>query len=97
MKTEVIKEISQYVALDKDSLLEKGIESLLKERRKGVMLDRLGILSLYKVSSAEQLERKIREGEIEEHPAWEDLITLENLDTALEKINGYLANLSASA
>ena len=96
-QTEVIKEISQYVALDKDSLLEKGIESLLKERRKGVMLDRLGILSLYKVSSAEQLERKIREGEIEEHPAWEDLITLENLDTALEKINGYLANLSASA
>ena len=82
MKAEMIEEISQYVALDKDSLLEKGIESLLKERKKGVMLDRLGILSLYKVSSAEELERKIREGEIAEHPAWEDLITLENLDAA---------------
>jgi len=97
MKAEIIEEISQYVALDKDSLLEKGIESLLKERKKGVMLDRLGVLSRYKVSSAEELERKIQEGEIEEHPAWEDLITLENLDSALKKINGYLANLSASA
>ena len=97
MKAEIIEEISQYVALDKDSLLEKGIESLLKERKKGVMLDRLGVLSRYKVSSAEELERKIQEGEIEEHPAWEDLITLENLDSALKKINGYLANLSATA
>ena len=97
MNAEMIEEISQYVALDKDSLLEKGIESLLREKKRGIMLDRLGILSHYKVSSAEELERKIREGEIEEHPAWEDLITLENLDSVLKKINGYLANLSASA
>ncbi|MBT9149150.1 MAG: hypothetical protein DDT28_00571 [Dehalococcoidia bacterium] len=97
MKAGMIEEISGYIALDKDSLLEKGIELLLKERKRGVMLDRLGILSHYKVSSGEELERKIREGEIDDHPAWEDLITLENLDTAQEKINGYLANLSASA
>jgi len=97
MKAEMIEEIGQYIALDKDSLLEKGIESLLKERKKGVMLDRLGIVSRYKVSSADELERRIREGEIEEHPAWEDLISLENLDSALKKINGYLTNLSASA
>ena len=96
MRAEIIEEISQYIALDKNSLLDKGIESLLREKKRGVMLDRLEILSRYKVSSAEELERKIREGEIEEHPAWEDLIILENLDSALEKINGYLASLSAS-
>lgn len=82
--------------MDEDSLLDKGIESLLREKKRGVMLDRLEILSRYKVSSAEELERKIQEGKIEEHPAWEDLIILKNLNSALEKINGYLASLSAS-
>ena len=93
MKSDIIEEISRFVAVDKDSLLEKGIVSLLRERKREIMLDRLGMLSRYKVSSAEELEGKIREGEVEEHPAWEDLIILENFDSALGKIDGYLANL----
>lgn len=97
MRFELIEEISQDIALNKDSLVEKGVESLLKEKKRGIMLDRLRILSRYKVSSVKELEGGIREGKIEEHPAWEDLIVLENLDATLKKINGYLKNLSTSA
>ena len=46
MKAEILEEISQYIALDKDSLLDKGIESLLKEKKREIMLDRLEILSV---------------------------------------------------
>ena len=57
------------------------------------MLDRLQILSRYQVTSKEGLQQKIEAGEIEDHPAWEDLILVENLDADLKKINGYLEHL----
>jgi len=97
MKLQTLDEISRYLALDKDSLLEKGVETLLKEKKRRVKLDSLGIISRYEVSSAEELERKIQEGKLAEHPAWEDLIVLENLESTLEKIDEHLRNLSAAA
>ena len=54
------------------------------------MLERLKLLSRYRIVSKEEWEREIQKGEIEEHPAWEDLILLENLEAELERIDGYL-------
>ena len=39
MKAEIIEEISHCIALDKNSLLDKIIESLLKEKRGSCLTD----------------------------------------------------------
>lgn len=97
MKTEIIDKISQYVEMDRESLLEKGVEAFLKERRRDLMLERYQILSRYEISKTQELKHKIEAGEVDEHPAWEDLITLENLDDAIDNLNEYLKDLQKAA
>jgi len=43
--------------------------------------------------AGKKLERAIQEGSVEEHPAWEDVIVLENLDAEIARIDGYLKTL----
>jgi len=93
MRSSTIDEISRYINLDKETLITKGIQSLLKEKKRAIMLERLKLLYRYRIVSKEELEDKIEKGDIEEHPVWEDLILLENLEAELERIDGYLKNL----
>ncbi len=97
MKTEVIDEISRYMELDREALLKQGIEAFLRDRKRRLMLDRHQILSRNHVSDSADMEEKIQSGELEEHPAWEDLITLENLEETIQKLDGYLRDLQQSA
>jgi len=48
----------------------------LNEKKKKYIEERLEILRRYNVNSAKELEEKIRRGEVEEYPSWEDLIIL---------------------
>lgn len=97
MKSGVIEEIERYVKMERESLLERGVEALIKERKRELMLDRHQILFRYHVDVSAELEDKIKSGDVAEHPAWEDLITLENLEDAISKFNGYLRNLQQTA
>ncbi|MBI3327383.1 MAG: hypothetical protein HYZ81_11875 [Nitrospinae bacterium] len=86
-------EISQYVKVDRETLRTQGIVSLLKDKKHAVLLERLQILARHGVTSRETLERAIQEGEVREHPTWEDVIVLENLDAELARIDGYLTRV----
>lgn len=97
MKSKVIDKISQYVEMDRESLMERGVEAFLKERKRNLMLERYQLLSKYHIATAAELEEKIYSGEIEEHPTWEDLITLENIEDAIHKLDGYLRDLQKTA
>ncbi len=61
------------------------------------MVGRYELLSRYNVSSSDELETKIEAGDIEEHPAWEDLITLENLDESIGRLDEYQKQLRQTA
>jgi uncharacterized protein YegJ (DUF2314 family) len=93
MNTELINQISRDLNLDQETLLDQGVRSFLKDRKKMMLLERLELLSRNKATSKDELQRKIEDGEIAEHPAWEDLIVVENLDAELKRIDGYLASL----
>lgn len=93
MKTKLIDQISRDLDLDRGVLISQGIRAFLKEKKMTLLLERLELLSRNKVTSAEELQQKIEAGEGEDHPAWEDLIVMENLDAELKKLDGYLENL----
>jgi hypothetical protein len=93
VKSDLIDQISRDTNLDRDALISRGIQSFLKEKRMTLMLERLELLSRYGVTSTEQLQHQIESGEIADHPAWEDLILVENLEAELKRLNEYLAGL----
>ena len=57
------------------------------------MTDRLEIMSRYQISSRGEFETKVQDGTIPEHPGWEDLITLENLENAINKLKMELSHV----
>ncbi|MBS3788928.1 hypothetical protein KGY79_12140 [Candidatus Bipolaricaulota bacterium] len=83
MLEDKLNEISQYVEMDRDLLLEKGVEAFLRERKRELMIERYELLSRHEVSNLEELRKKIETGDVKEHPSWEDLITLENPNETL--------------
>lgn len=93
INTDLIDQISRESNLDRDTLISKGVQSFLKEKKTALMLERLEILSRYRARSKEELQHKIEIGEVDDHPAWEDLIVVENVEAGLRKIDGYLEHL----
>ena len=70
--------------------------SFLFEKKRQVLQARLDILARYDADSLTDLETKIAQGIVAEHPAWEDLIGVENLSARLEELNAYLDDLQSA-
>ena len=78
--------IAQFLGLSEAELMQKALRSLLLEQKRAVLQTRLEILARYRAIDIADLEKKISDGTVAEHPAWEDLITAENLRARVEEI-----------
>jgi replication initiation and membrane attachment protein DnaB len=87
LNEKIMRKIAGDTGISMEELTTSGITALLRERRRKIMLERLDILARYNITSPAQLENNIKEGDIAEHPTWEDLILLENLDEAINLID----------
>ncbi|MGB8217904.1 MAG: hypothetical protein WCE94_11445 [Candidatus Methanoperedens sp.] len=90
---ETVKHLSKDLGINEDILIREGIIEYIKSRIKACMRDRLEIISRYKISSLDEFEKKVREGSIPEHPGWEDLIILENLENTIKKLKKELSHV----
>jgi hypothetical protein len=90
---EAIKHVSNDLGINENVLILEGIGAYLKNRIKACMRDRLEILSRYRISSIEEFETKVNEGSIPEHPGWEDLIIVENIENSISKLKKELSNV----
>ncbi len=82
-------ELAQSMGMTEPELMHRALATFLQEQRRTIMQTRLELLARYGVATIAELETKVTEGEVPEHPAWEDLIVVENLDVRLEELNGY--------
>lgn len=87
LNEKIMRKIAGDTGISTEELTTSGIIALLRERRRKIMLERLDILDRYNITSSDQLENSIKEGDIAEHPTWEDLILLENLEEAINLID----------
>ncbi|MEW6664698.1 MAG: hypothetical protein AB1512_05685 [Thermodesulfobacteriota bacterium] len=85
--------IAESLGLTEQELHRQALKSFLFEKKREVLRHRLDILSRYNVESVEDLESRIAQGVVSEHPAWEDLIVAENLKARLEEIDAHLRDL----
>lgn len=86
-------DIARSFGLTESELLQQALRRFLLEKRREVMQERLEVLARYGVDSIDRLEAGIKSGSISEHPAWEDLITIENLESSLGELDEHLRSL----
>jgi len=90
---EAVKHVSKDLGINENVLIMEGVAEYIKNRIKACMRDRLEILSRYNISSIEEFENKVTDGSIPEHPGWEDMIIIENLEDSITKLKMELSNV----
>lgn len=93
---EAIEKLSKKYSMTMDDFVKTSSLSLLKEKKIEFLNERIEILSRYKVSTVKELEEKIKNGEIQEHPGWEDLIELKNIEIEIGEISSDIRTLQAA-
>jgi len=90
---DIIKDIAQRAALPPEKVLHESLKAYLVNKKKTYMLERLDTLARYGVNSTEELEHKIKIGRLPEHPVWEDLIDLCNIEAEIREIEDDIKRL----
>ena len=89
----IVERLSKVLGVPPNELVRKGLEELLEAQLRACFADIAEIKTRHEVKSAAELEKKIEKGTIDENPAWEDLIVLENLEERAKKLKKELAAL----
>ena len=95
--TATASKIATSLGLSERELSRQALISFLREQKRQVLQLGLDILIRYGADSLKDLEKKIAQGSVVEHPAWEDLIAAENLTVRLEELDAYLDHLQGTA
>lgn len=93
---ETIEWLSKKYSMSTDEFIKYGSILTMKERKKNLQIEKIEILARYEVSSVNELENKIKEGTAPEHPAWEDLIEIKNIDAEIGEIESDIRALQTS-
>jgi len=90
-----VDEIAASLDLTESELFRQALVSLLLEKKRQTLQLRLEILARYGAVSVADLESRIAQGIVAEHPVWEDLIVAENLSSRQGELDGYLDDLQS--
>ncbi len=91
--TAILERVSKVLGVPQKELVRKGLEGLLQSQLRTCSAEINEIKTKYNVKTAAELEKKIEKGTVEEHPAWEDVILLENLEERIKSIRKELTAL----
>ncbi len=80
MMRKTYENIAQRFFISSEQLLQDSLKIYLLHRKQAFLRERFEILSRYAVTNANELEEKIKQGILPEHPIWEELIDLINLE-----------------
>lgn len=88
-----LQKISQKYTVSTEEFIRSGIISNLKEKQRLLRIERFEMLARYQASNVEELHQKIVEGQVAEHPGWEDLIEVKNIEQEIEEIQHDIGDL----
>ena len=88
-----VEKISQKYATSTEEFIRSSVITNLREKQRLLQIERFEILARYQVSNAEELGHKIADGSAPEHPAWEDLIEVKNIEQEIGEIENDIGAL----
>ncbi|MEM3464073.1 MAG: hypothetical protein QXL91_04335 [Candidatus Bathyarchaeia archaeon] len=89
----IVDRVSKALGVPPDEIVRKGVKEFLEAQLRMCSAEIYELKARYMVKNAGELEEKIRSGSVPEHPAWEELIVLENLEKRASKIRRELKAL----
>jgi len=81
-----LEKISRKYSDSAEEFIRTGVIMNLKEKRRLLQIERFEILSRYQAASVDELNHKIMGGTAPEHPGWEDLIEIKNIEAEIKEI-----------
>ncbi len=88
-----LEKISEKYSESAEEFIRAGVIMNLKEKQRLLQIERFEILSRYQATTADELNQKITEGKAPEHPGWEDLIELKNIEAEIKEIENDIKTL----
>ena len=88
-----VEKISQKYAVSAEEFIRSGAIMNFREKQRLLKIERFKILSRYQASNVEELNQKIAEGDAPEHPGWEDLIEVKNIEQEINEIENDIGAL----
>jgi len=96
MEKSLLSELSKELELPEKRILNESINVFLERELRDASAEILKIKSQFNVSKPDDIKRKIENGKLEEHPAWEQLIYWENLEKRIRVVNNWMQKLRIS-
>jgi hypothetical protein len=93
---DTIDRLSKKYSMSQEEFVKFGSTLAMKEKKKNLQIEKIEILSRYGALTVKDLEEKIKTGDIPEHPAWEDLIEIKNIESEISEIENDIRTLQAA-
>lgn len=88
-----VEEIAHSIGMEENAFVIKASISYLAEKKRAYLKERFEILSRYSAVSVLDLKKKISDGKVPEHPVWEDVIDIENIEAEVAEIDSDIRDL----
>ena len=83
-----LEKISRKYSDSAEEFIRSGVILNLKEKQRLLQIERFEILSRYQATTVDELNQKIVKGQAPEHPGWENLIELKNIEAEIKVLLG---------
>ena len=97
MAKSLLSELSKELEIPEKRILDESIHVFLEKELRDASAEILKIKAQFNISSAKELKGRIEKGELEEHPAWEQIIYWENLEKRVKVVNDWMRKLRISS
>jgi len=88
-----VEKIAQKYSVSAEEFIRSGVITNLREKQRLLQIERFEILARYQASNVEELNQKVAEGNAPEHPGWEDLIEVKNIEEDIKEIENDIGAL----
>ncbi len=91
--TDTLDRLSRKYSMSREEFIKLGSALAMKEKKRNLQIERIEILARYGALTVKDLEEKIKTGDVPEHPAWEDLIEIKNIESEISEIENDIRTL----
>lgn len=93
MEKSLLSKLSKELEVPEKKIVEKSLHAFLDSELRNASAEVMKIKKQFNVSSSKELQEKIKIGDVNEHPAWEQLIYWENLDKKMKVVSSWIQKL----
>ena len=89
----IIDALAQELHLPKESILEQGVKAFLERNLREIKVEIFQITGKYGIASVKEMEKRYKEGTLEEENTWRDFQRLDHLEYKMEHLEKLLKEL----